>query len=144
MYAGIHFTDPERIESWVNFSGKEGQPNIQPLTRPGIEPGTASGLGGKDLTTAPTPPLFTYNYLLTYVPTNLFIYLFIYLVSYLVSYLATHILSDLGADYMSPVDRAGIGPGWPAQLSCNNEVESFWCAKQAHRDFGKPGWPGLM
>ena len=32
----------------MNFSGKEGHPNIQPSTRPGIEPGT-SGLGGRDL-----------------------------------------------------------------------------------------------
>ena len=45
------------MESWVNFSGKEGHPNIQPSTRPGIKPGT-SGLGGRDLTTAPTPPLY--------------------------------------------------------------------------------------
>ena len=42
----------------MNFCGKEGHPNIQPSTRPGIEPGT-SGLGGRDLTTAPTPPLKT-------------------------------------------------------------------------------------
>ena len=48
MYAGTHFTDPGRMESWVNFSGKEGHSNIQPSTRPGIEPGT-SGLGGRDL-----------------------------------------------------------------------------------------------
>ena len=48
MYAGTHFTDPGRMENWVNFSGKEGRPNIQPLTRTGIEPGT-SGLGGRDL-----------------------------------------------------------------------------------------------
>ena len=38
----------ERIESCVNFIGKEGHPNIQPSTRPGIEPGT-SGLGGRNL-----------------------------------------------------------------------------------------------
>ena len=25
------------MESWVNFSGKEGHQNIQPSTRPGIE-----------------------------------------------------------------------------------------------------------
>ena len=54
MHAGTHFTDPGRMESWVNFSGKEGHPNIQTSTRPGIKPGT-SGLGGKDLITAPTP-----------------------------------------------------------------------------------------
>ena len=40
----------------MNFSGKEGHPNIQPSTRTGIQPGT-SALGGRDLTTAPTPPL---------------------------------------------------------------------------------------
>ena len=54
MHAGTHFIDPGRMESWVNFSGKEGHPNIQTSTRPGIKPGT-SGLGGKDLITAPTP-----------------------------------------------------------------------------------------
>ena len=32
----------------MNFSGKGGHPNIQPSTRPGIEPGTL-GLGGRDL-----------------------------------------------------------------------------------------------
>ena len=36
------------MESWVNFSGKEGRPNTQPSTRPGMETGT-SGLGGRDL-----------------------------------------------------------------------------------------------
>ena len=36
------------MESCVNFIGKEGHPNIQPSTRPGIEPGT-SGLGGRNL-----------------------------------------------------------------------------------------------
>ena len=36
------------MESWVNFSGKEGHPNIQHSTRLGIEPRT-SGLGGRDL-----------------------------------------------------------------------------------------------
>ena len=25
MHAGTHFTDLERMESWVNFSGKEGR-----------------------------------------------------------------------------------------------------------------------
>ena len=56
MYAGTHFTDPvRRMESRVNFSAKEGHPNIQPSTRPGIELGT-SGLGGRDLNTVPTPP----------------------------------------------------------------------------------------
>ena len=30
MYVGPHFTDPGRMEGWVNFSGKEGHPNIQP------------------------------------------------------------------------------------------------------------------
>ena len=54
MYAGTHFTDPGRMESWVNFSGKEGHPNIQPLTRPGIEPGT-SGLGDRDLNHCANP-----------------------------------------------------------------------------------------
>ena len=54
MYAATHFTDLGRIESWVNFSGKGGHTDIQPSTRPGIGPGTF-GLGGKDLTTAPTP-----------------------------------------------------------------------------------------
>ena len=44
------------MESWVNLSGKEGHTDIQPLMRPGIEPGTFR-LGGRDLTTAPTPPL---------------------------------------------------------------------------------------
>ena len=44
-----------RTESLVNFSGKEGHTDIQPLTMPGIEPGTI-GLGGRDLTTVPTPP----------------------------------------------------------------------------------------
>ena len=46
VLAGTHFTDPERMESWVNFSGKEGHPNIQPSTSPGIKLGT-SGLGGR-------------------------------------------------------------------------------------------------
>ena len=32
----------------MNFSRKEGHPNIQPSTRPGIETGT-SGLGGRDV-----------------------------------------------------------------------------------------------
>ena len=59
MCGGTHFTDPERMESRVNFSGKEGQPNIQRSTRPGVEPGI-SGLGGRDLTTAPTLPLEQY------------------------------------------------------------------------------------
>ena len=40
IYAGTHFADPERMESGVNFSRKEGHPNIQPLTRPGIELGS--------------------------------------------------------------------------------------------------------
>ena len=59
MYAGTHFTDLGRMESCVNFNGKEGHPNIQPSTRTGIEPGT-SGLGGRD---APTPPLSLSLYL---------------------------------------------------------------------------------
>ena len=42
----------------MNFSGKEGHSNNQPSIRPGIDPGT-SGLGGRDLTTAPTPPLWS-------------------------------------------------------------------------------------
>ena len=46
--SGTHFTDPGRMESWVNTSRKEGHQNIQPSTRPGIEPGT-TGLGGRDL-----------------------------------------------------------------------------------------------
>ena len=57
MYAGTHFTDPRRMESCVNFSGKEGHPNIQPSTRLVIEPGI-SGQGGRDLTIAPTSPLY--------------------------------------------------------------------------------------
>ena len=40
----------------MNFSGKESHPNIQPSTKPGIEPET-SGFGGRDLTTVPIPPL---------------------------------------------------------------------------------------
>ena len=40
----------------MNLSGKEGNTDIQLLTRPGIEPGTF-GFGGRDPTTAPTPPL---------------------------------------------------------------------------------------
>ena len=60
MYAGTHFTDPGRMESWVNFSGKEGHPNIQPSTRPGIEPGT-SGLGGRDLNHCANPSAITYD-----------------------------------------------------------------------------------
>ena len=48
LYAGTHFTDPGRMDSWVNFSGKEGHPIIQPSTRPGIELGT-SGLGDRNL-----------------------------------------------------------------------------------------------
>ena len=47
MYAGTHLTDLGR---------KEGHTDIQPSARPGIEPGTY-GLGGRDLTTVPTPPL---------------------------------------------------------------------------------------
>ena len=54
MYAGTHLTDPGRMESCVNFSGKEGHPNIQPSTRPGIELET-SGLGGKDLNHCANP-----------------------------------------------------------------------------------------
>ena len=38
-----------------NFSGKEGHTDIQPSTKPGIEPWTF-GLGDTDRTTAPTPP----------------------------------------------------------------------------------------
>ena len=38
----------------MSFSGKEGHPNIQPSTRPGIEPGT-SGLGGRDLNHCANP-----------------------------------------------------------------------------------------
>ena len=38
----------------MNFSGKEGHPNIQPSTRPGIEPGT-TGLGGRDLNHCANP-----------------------------------------------------------------------------------------
>ena len=38
----------------MNFSGKEGHPNIQPSTRPGIELGT-SGLGGRDLNHCTNP-----------------------------------------------------------------------------------------
>ena len=55
MYVGT-FTDLGRMESWVTFSRKESHTDIQPLMRPGIEPGTFR-LGGRDLTTAPTPPL---------------------------------------------------------------------------------------
>ena len=54
IYAGTHFTDPGRMESWVNFSRKEGHPNNLPLTRPGIELET-SGLGGRDLNHCPNP-----------------------------------------------------------------------------------------
>ena len=32
MYAGTPFAKPGGIENWVNFSGKEGHPNIQPST----------------------------------------------------------------------------------------------------------------
>ena len=53
MYAGMHFTASRKDGS----SGKESQPNIQPSTGLRIEPGT-SGLGGRDLTTVPTPPPF--------------------------------------------------------------------------------------
>ena len=56
MHAGTHFTDLERIENSVNFSGKEGR-QIFLSAEPGMEPGTL-GLEGRDLTTAPTPPLF--------------------------------------------------------------------------------------
>ena len=38
----------------MNFSGKEGHPNIQPSTRPEIELGT-SGLGGRDLNHCANP-----------------------------------------------------------------------------------------
>ena len=41
------------MESWVNFSEKEGHTDIQPSTRPGIEPGTFR-LEGRDLPTAST------------------------------------------------------------------------------------------
>ena len=54
MYAGTHFTDPGRMESWVNYNGEEGHPNIWPSTRPGIEPGT-SRLGGRDLSHCASP-----------------------------------------------------------------------------------------
>ena len=43
------------MESWVNFSGKEGHTDIQPSTRRGLNLGTF-GLGGRDLTIAPTSP----------------------------------------------------------------------------------------
>ena len=48
----------------MNFSGKEGHPNIQPSTRPGIEPGT-SGLGGRDLNPS-APPLHCTSVLAPY------------------------------------------------------------------------------
>ena len=38
----------------MNFSGKEGHPNIQPSTRPGTELGT-SGLGSRDLNHCANP-----------------------------------------------------------------------------------------
>ena len=44
----------------MNFSGKEGHPNIQPSTRPGIEPGT-SGLGGRDLNHCANPSAIISN-----------------------------------------------------------------------------------
>ena len=54
MLVLMHFTDPGRMESWVNFSGKEGDPNIQPSNRPGFELGT-SELGGRDLNHCANP-----------------------------------------------------------------------------------------
>ena len=39
----------------MNSSMEESHSNIRPSPRPGVKPG-ASGLGGRDLTTAPTPP----------------------------------------------------------------------------------------
>ena len=48
------FTDPGRLESWVNFSGKEDHQNIQPSTKPRIELGTL-GLGGRDLNHCANP-----------------------------------------------------------------------------------------
>ena len=44
----------------MNFSGKEGHPNIQPSTRPGIEPGT-SGLGGRDLNHCANPSVLPFQ-----------------------------------------------------------------------------------
>ena len=44
----------------MNFSGKEGHPNIQPSTRPRIEPGT-SGLGGRDLNHCAKPLRFPFT-----------------------------------------------------------------------------------
>ena len=41
----------------MSFSRKEGHPNIQPSTRPGIEPGPQDW-EAEILTTAPTPPLW--------------------------------------------------------------------------------------
>ena len=60
MYAGTHFTDSGRMESWVNFNGKEGRANIQPLTMPGIELGF-SGLGGRDLYHCANPSVFYFT-----------------------------------------------------------------------------------
>ena len=34
-YAGTHFTDLEKMESWVNFSGKEGDTDIEPSKEAG-------------------------------------------------------------------------------------------------------------
>ena len=45
---------PGGWRSWVNFSGKEGHPNVKPSTRPGIELGT-SGLGGRNLNHCANP-----------------------------------------------------------------------------------------
>ena len=54
IYAGTHFTDFGRIESSVKFSVKKVHPNIQPLTKPGIERGTL-GMGGRDLNHCANP-----------------------------------------------------------------------------------------
>ena len=52
---------PEGWKAEWTLAGKKVTQIIQPSTRPGIEPGSL-GLGDRDLTTAPTPPLYTAKY----------------------------------------------------------------------------------
>ena len=53
--AGTHFTSLIRMESCVNFGGKEGHTNIQHSAALGFEPGIL-WFEGRVLTSAPTMP----------------------------------------------------------------------------------------
>ena len=63
MHAGTHFTDPGRMESRVNFSGKDVAQVFNPRPGRGSKRSETSGLADResDLTTTPTPPLIKYT-----------------------------------------------------------------------------------